>query len=226
MARSAFLRLTRNDWLFVGSAVLLLLGASLWSRISGDLTSDRIVPLVTGRLASELDLQSADVTIFSVRSEKDQTRAASARLLGKVCTLLFERADREWKWSGIVPESGKLLSVDDYIRGLRAGNEEGALNALRLINTAQVAARTRNGRYGTLDELMAAGLLMVDLKARPSRGYRVELEIDRPSYRAFATPVAHPRSGLRSFYSDETLVLHGADHQGQRASAGDPALEE
>ncbi len=223
------LKISKTDWWFFAGVALLLVAGSLWSRVSGNLTMEGSVELVKNRLQRDLALDAPEVVVYSILLQSDSARReVSARLLGRVFTLKFQRRGREWEWTAVVFESGKEASVDEYVQLLRTESEEGALNALRLINTAQVGARLRNGRYGELDELQSDGLLMVDLKSGVPRGYIVELEIENngSTYRAFATPRAYPHSGVRSFFTDENLIVHGSDAGGRRGSASDPAISE
>jgi hypothetical protein len=215
----------RSDWIFVAAVATTLGLASTWSRLTGDLTSERVAELVGEKLRDELGLQSADVPVFSIVRKGDR-RAAAVRLLGKPVALEFSPSRRNWTWTAAIPEgSVRAMTVDDYLRALRASNERAAIEALRLVNTVQTAARIRTGRYLLLTELQAAGLLPSDIIQHPPAGYRLDVEATSDAYRIFATPIEHPKSGIRSFYSDTSLAIRGADHQGQRARASDAECE-
>jgi hypothetical protein len=179
---------------------------------------------VSAQLAEELAFAGAPVTVFSITGDGDQRRA-SARLFGRVCSLEFERADRDWLWVAIATENGMRHTADEYVALLREENEEGAATTLRIVNTAQQAARLRLNRYGTLDELAAHGLLLGAVGAQTARGYRVTIDVASPGYRAYATPSAYPKSGVRSFFTDDTLIVRAADRHGEAASAGDPRVD-
>lgn len=209
----------KNNWLFFAAVGVVLAGASLWSRFTGELTSDGVASLVKDRI------ENPDLSVLSVRPENRDDRVASVRLFGKASTLWFHRSTGEWIWTEIEADEGKSRqSAGKYMDSLRSENEEAAANTLRLINTAQVAAHIRNGRFQTISDLRSSAFLLIDLTAHPLRGYRIETETDGSRYQVYAVPVAYPRTGMRSFYSDETLLLRASDRHGERALPSDPPL--
>ena len=216
----------RKEWVFLVGVALVLLVVSLWPRLSGDLTQADVIALVEERLAAAVDLREVEIAVFSITEEGSDVRLVAARLVGEVFELVFERAQEGWVWIDVGAEGAEVSSVADFVQRLRTDNENGALDAIRLINTAEVAHRIRNGRYAMLGELLVAGFLMIDLQENPPRGFAIELEATESTYRVYATPTAYPRSGVHSFYSDDSFVLRGGDRQGGRAGPDDQPFAE
>lgn len=105
-----------------------------------------------------------------------------------------------------------------------AGNEMAAISRLRSIVTAEMALQFEgDGKYATLDELVAKGAM-----SNPSHGklagYRFDVKVKPGGFEATAVPETFGVTGRRSFYVDESRVLHAADKGGLPASASDPAL--
>ena len=214
--------MSRRDWRFIGVVTLVIMAAALWSSLSGDLTTQEAADLVTTQISNELGVPVSGVTVFRVRAGAERTRQAAARVLGMVGTFRFERTNGVWRWTAVEPEGGAAMTVADYIGSLRGEDEDGAISALRLINTGEVSARLRTGHFQGLGTLAAAGGVLADPNAVSPRGYRVELSTDGLAYEAFVVPTAYPLSGRRSFYSNEGLALRCADVQGQPAGRDAP----
>jgi hypothetical protein len=107
-----------------------------------------------------------------------------------------------------------------------ATNESIARNVLRTIVAAQVTFRKTkgDGRYGSLDELSAAGLITKDLFER--YGYKIELSVLSNRFEVTAAPVEYGKTGRRSFFIDETGILRGGDHGGGAATLSDRPINE
>ena len=106
------------------------------------------------------------------------------------------------------------------------GQEMTAAFALSTIRSAQTSYRTTNGegRYGTLEELVAAGLLDEHF-ARERGEYDVELTAYGERFEVTATPKQYGKTGRRSFFLDESGVIRAADHKGKPATAQDPPID-
>lgn len=104
-------------------------------------------------------------------------------------------------------------------------NEATALWKLRMVHDAQTMYKTGTGRYGTLEELKAAGQFNEEYSALEMEGYEIKLSASGDKYEATATPKAYPKLGRRSFYIDSTGDLRGADTGGKPASASDPVID-
>jgi hypothetical protein len=81
----------------------------------------------------------------------------------------------------------------------------------------------KKGRFGTLEELVAEGLLEKDFL--DTMEYKVELNASSDKFEVTATPKTYGKTGRRSFFIDQTDVLRGADRRGERATADDPKVE-
>jgi hypothetical protein len=78
-----------------------------------------------------------------------------------------------------------------------------------------------NGRYGSLQELIDAGLVAPDTADR--NGYKIDLILSGEGFEARATPNEYGKSGKRSFFIDQSTVLRGGDHGGGPATVADKA---
>jgi len=98
--------------------------------------------------------------------------------------------------------------------------ETSALKAIQTIHTAQAQYKSRYGRFATsLVELgppvsgaaraAAADLIGHDLASGEKNGYKFILTGNPDGYTINANPATYgPSSGTRTFYSDQTMVVH------------------
>jgi hypothetical protein len=112
---------------------------------------------------------------------------------------------------------------------------EGNLPAvMRGLNSAEATFFSTVGAnfsFGTSSQL--AGNFLIDpyLGGGEKCGYRFTVVIFAaaagipPSYWVKAVPAAYGLSGFRSYYTDQTGIIRGADHGGTPAAANDPPLE-
>ena len=105
-------------------------------------------------------------------------------------------------------------------------NESIAKNMLRTVASAQATYKETqgHGNYGSLDELVAAGLLTKDMIEK--YGYKIELGLVSNKFEVTATPIEYGKSGRRSFFIDESGVLRGGDHAGGAATLSDQPINE
>jgi hypothetical protein len=87
--------------------------------------------------------------------------------------------------------------------------EANAIFAVRHLMNAQAMYNKRNGRYGTLSELVRAGILPLanlsgDANAFAHRGYRFEVEAAGESFRVTAMPKG---ATGRPFVGDESNYI-------------------
>jgi hypothetical protein len=215
--------MVQRNWKFFAALALVIAGASTWGRIVGHLTPEHASAIVGAAAANMLAIDAVDVTVFSVEQETRDTANVAARLFGRPVQLKFVRAATGWEWTGARQEAdSRTLTVEEYVSTIRNANERSAYDAVEVINTAEVAARIRSGRYLDLLALKANGLLVWNVTENPPRGYRVELQTTGDRYGIYAVPTRHPRSGVRSFYSDQALVVRAADRRGGKAGPDDP----
>jgi hypothetical protein len=105
---------------------------------------------------------------------------------------------------------------------------------LRTILSAEATyqATSGNGNYGKLEELGKEKLIDYVLAEGHRYGYlfRIRLENFSPesaaSFEIVAVPRAYGRTGRRSFYMNESGVIHAADKKGAEANLGDDPLDQ
>jgi hypothetical protein len=102
-----------------------------------------------------------------------------------------------------------------------AGNEATTQGALRAIGSAQSTFQSTEGagRFGTLDELIKAGLVPKDLTQ--DHGYKVDVSVSGTRYEVTAVPVEYGKTGKLSFFLDDSGVLRAGDHGGGPATISD-----
>jgi hypothetical protein len=104
-------------------------------------------------------------------------------------------------------------------------NEAAGQGLLRNVYSAESAFRATqgNGRYGTLEELLAAKLLTIE--AIQQFNYVLHVTATGTRFEATATPNEYGATGTLSYFIDETGVLRGGDHGGGSATAADQPVE-
>jgi len=125
------------------------------------------------------------------------------------------------------------IAIPNLLASRRAANEGASIAALRRIHDAQRTYYSTVGgesSFGTMDQLMSNGLVDPQLATGVRSGYRFKVEV-RPStettyaaFRAVGVPVTYGKSGIRSFYIDESGVIRGGDNRGADATEEDPPL--
>lgn len=111
----------------------------------------------------------------------------------------------------------------------RFAAERFVIKAMSRLNSAQAtyAATAGNGMYGTLQQLRQAGLIDASLGSGSVYGYRFAITTGESpaAYFATAVPALYRKSGLRSYFIDQTGVLRGADKNGGTANSADPYID-
>lgn len=115
------------------------------------------------------------------------------------------------------------------IAGMSAGskhspldtNESIAQGGLQMIASAEESFKSTqgDGRYGSLQELIDAGLIPSDTADR--YGYKIDVVLLGDGFEARATPNEYGKTGKRSYYIDQTSVLRAGDHGGGPATVAD-----
>ncbi len=113
-----------------------------------------------------------------------------------------------------------------------AVNEKFALHALQTIHAAEMtfSATAGAGNYGNLPSLLNDGLIDAVLGSGVKYGYTFSITTFPGSPKQFArfqvsaVPLRYGKTGKRSFYIDQSGVIHGADHGGEPATMNDPAI--
>ena len=88
--------------------------------------------------------------------------------------------------------------------------ETAALRNLQIVNTAQVQYNSQFGRYArSLTELgpSVSNLIPADLAAGEKHGYKFTMTGTPTGYTVMAAPSALRSTGVRTFYSDQSLVI-------------------
>ncbi|MGH9931101.1 MAG: hypothetical protein ACREA9_17980, partial [Pyrinomonadaceae bacterium] len=80
-----------------------------------------------------------------------------------------------------------------------------------------------NDSYGTVDQLVSAGLLNKEMLEK--YGYRIEVTASRDKFEITALPVEYGRTGKLSLFIDESGVLRGGDHGGGSATVADQPVD-
>jgi len=79
------------------------------------------------------------------------------------------------------------------------------------------------GSYGTMEQLIAAGLASKEMIE--SSGYKFELTIAGDKFEVSAVPLEYGKSGNLSFFMDSSHVLRGGDRGGAPATSSDPPIQ-
>lgn len=214
-----------KDWRF-GAVVclLLLLGFFFSQTLRRDL--ERLVQdKVQKTLEENLLLELTEVAILGHYKRSDGMHVVSVRLEGELLDLVFQEIGEEWLWRNVVRVQGTELSVGSYLEALRVRNEQEAIDLIKMIQTAQVLAKVRTGRYLPVHMLEEQGYLFTKLEFEKLRGYRVKSDISAITFKVFLLPTEYPRTGIRSFYGDDSLDVRGSDRMGGVAGPNDPVVE-
>jgi hypothetical protein len=105
-------------------------------------------------------------------------------------------------------------------------NESMALYAMERIEGVEASYKheKKKGRYGTLEELVAEGLLEKTFLEHME--YDIGLTATSDKFEATATPKLYGKTGRRSFFVNESGKVRAADRKGEPATADDPAAEQ
>jgi type IV pilus assembly protein PilA len=120
------------------------------------------------------------------------------------------------------------IAVPNLMASYRAANEGSAQASMRAISQAEMTYQSTVAKYGTLEELAASGLIDPKLSAGIKNGYTFTVTLDSDNPEGFAVtgvPVTYGKTGIRSFYIDETLVMRGGDNYGGPSTKMDEPLD-
>ncbi len=112
--------------------------------------------------------------------------------------------------------------------------ERFAMRSAYLISSAEATyqATVGAGTFGSLNELSQAGYIDSALAGGEKYGYVFVLTQTAPTatmparFYLTATPRSYPKTGRRSFYTDQTGEFRGADKNGATATVSDPLLDD
>lgn len=105
---------------------------------------------------------------------------------------------------------------------LPSSNESVAKSVLRTIGSAETTFRATENSYGSLDQLVTAGLISKDPLEK--YGYKIEVSASKDKFEITAIPVEYGQTGRLSYFLDESQILRGGDHGGGAATASDQPL--
>jgi hypothetical protein len=99
-------------------------------------------------------------------------------------------------------------------------DEDHAIGAMETIRKAEVAFKSQNDHYGTLDELAASHFW---IPSRVQNNYEFRVEVTETSYVALAVPLRWKGTSL-SLYLDQSGIIRGMFKNGAEADVKDPPL--
>ena len=108
----------------------------------------------------------------------------------------------------LVKKQGKKFFFETRINA----HHDDVQDMLTRITLAQVVySQGHNGKFGSMAELIAGGLIPKDIEGIESTGYRFQVvrSADGTSWYATAEPAQHGRTGRLSFYLDASGVRSG-----------------
>ncbi len=108
-------------------------------------------------------------------------------------------------------------------------NERCTISAMRTLHSAEMtyAATVGNGGFGSIPDLYTAGLIDTILGTASKHGYTFEVQVipgQPDTFKVWSRPAKYGVTGVRSFYTDQTGVLRGADRNGGNADQNDPPV--
>jgi type II secretory pathway pseudopilin PulG len=100
------------------------------------------------------------------------------------------------------------LAMPSFVASRKSANESAVVSSLRTVSSGQAVYSNRFGRFGTLDELVATGIVDETFQNTNRRGYVFANSIADPdSWSLNASPQSPGSSGDRYFFIDETGVI-------------------
>lgn len=120
------------------------------------------------------------------------------------------------------------IAIPNLMASYRAANEGSAQASIRTISQAEMTYQGTTARFGTLEELAASGLIDPKLSSGIKNGYTFTVTLDSDNPEGFAVtgvPVTYGKTGIRSFYIDETFVMRGGDNYGAPPTKMDEPLD-
>ena len=106
---------------------------------------------------------------------------------------------------------------------LPASNEAAAKSMVRTVATAEAMFKVTDNSYGTIEQLVSAGLLSKETMEK--YGYRIEVAASKDKFEVTAVPLEYGRTGKLSYFMDESQVLRGGDHGGGAATLSDQPVD-
>lgn len=100
------------------------------------------------------------------------------------------------------------IAIPSLLRSRQAANESSAVANMRNLNTAEVSYSSTNGTYGSLSDLVSAGLLDDRYTGSSFSGYQwtITLAPGNLGYSAYANGVS-PNTSRYDYYSSPDFVI-------------------
>lgn len=105
-----------------------------------------------------------------------------------------------------------------------SSNEAVARSVMHTLANAEATFKSTQGNsgYGTLEQLVSAGLFSTDMLEK--YGYRIAVSASLDKFEITAVPIEYGTAGKLSFFIDESQILRGGDHGGGAATADDQPI--
>jgi hypothetical protein len=105
-----------------------------------------------------------------------------------------------------------------------SSNEAITRSFMHTLANAEASFKSTEGNsgYGTLDQLVSAGLFSTETLEK--YGYRITISASMDKFEITAVPIEYGTSGKLSFFIDESQILRGGDHGGGAATADDQPI--
>jgi len=105
-----------------------------------------------------------------------------------------------------------------------SSNEAIARSLMHNLANAEATFKSTQGNsgYGTLEQLVSAGLFSTEMLEK--YGYRIEVSASQDKFQITAVPIEYGTTGKLSFFIDESQILRGGDHGGGAATADDQPI--
>src|ERR1041384_4074405 len=124
------------------------------------------------------------------------------------------------------------IAIPNLLASRRAANEGAAQASLRALHSAEATyqATRGQGKYGTLSDLAAEGLIDTKLASGNRSGYHFEVELttdnmNYPGFSGVGGPMTYVSTGIPSFSIDETGVMRARDSRGRPSTKMDPPVD-
>lgn len=127
-----------------------------------------------------------------------------------------------------VPKNLLQVLVGEILVGaseaMPSSNEAITRSHMQSLANAEMAFKSTEGNsgYGTLDQLVSAGLYSTEMLEK--YGYRISVSASLDKFEITAVPVEYGTTGKLSFFIDESQILRGGDHGGGAATANDQPM--
>jgi prepilin-type N-terminal cleavage/methylation domain-containing protein len=99
------------------------------------------------------------------------------------------------------------VAIPYYQGAVMSSQEMAAMQAIRTLQAAEAQYYSQNGKYAASLSELTPRWIAGDLAAGEKGGYRFRVGEDSAAYAIHAEPVKFGRTGSRTFYSDEAMII-------------------